>query len=173
MYWNLHEEVLKLIEQIPEIVINKQREEINTLKDEISSQKEQTIEVQTTQTNQLTKDIKEIKELIQEKNGKEFQCSLCFFTSERKETVARHINKKIKCGEGEAVILEIDVDIICEFCKKEFATQPSLKRHQKTCKVKKEETKTELQEVKEQIKELQAKLSQMTLSQSLDESKKI
>jgi len=145
---HLHEEVLKLIEQIPEIVINKQIEEINALKNEISSQREQIIEVQTTQTNQLTKDIKEIKELIQEKNGKEFQCSICLYTSDRKEHIQKHINNKNKCGEGIPVILEISIEVICDYCNKTFTTRPNLKKHLKKCKIKKAEIEEELQKLK-------------------------
>jgi len=143
---HLHEEVLKLIEQIPEIVINKQREEINALKDEISSQREQTIEVQTTQTNQLTKDIKEIKELIQEKNGKEFQCSICHYRSDRKQNVERHINRTTKCSTSEELpeVIEISVEIKCINCNKIFTSERSLKRHlENSCKILKQIKKDE------------------------------
>jgi len=79
----------------------------------------------------------------------EFQCSLCNYQSKVKSSIRRHINKQIKCSNGDAEILEIPVEINCDFCQKTFTTEPSMKRHIKTCKVKiTEELQNELEEAK-------------------------
>ena len=78
----------------------------------------------------------------------EFQCSLCYYTSELKVNVLKHINRQNKCGEGVAEILEIEIEIKCEFCEKEFNTVPSMKRHLKTCKVKKSKSNSIEKELK-------------------------
>ena len=90
----------------------------------------------------------------------EFECSLCQYKSGKKENVKRHISNK--CYDAE--ILEIEVDISCDFCHKEFATITSLTRHFKTCKVKKNSLEAELIKkdeenklLKDKIKELEAK----------------
>jgi hypothetical protein len=90
----------------------------------------------------------------------EFACSVCNYTSERKECVTAHINnKKTKCGEGIPEIIEIPVDIHCEFCNKEFATRPNLKRHLKTCKSKKINLEKEVKDLKEKLDEANRQLA--------------
>jgi len=90
----------------------------------------------------------------------EFACSLCGYQSERKEHIKTHLNNKTKCEEGIGEIgkigkiLEIPIEIKCEFCQKTFSTKPNLKRHHKTCKVKKTELETELTHVKKNWKKL-------------------
>jgi hypothetical protein len=77
-----------------------------------------------------------------------FSCSVCSYTSFRKNDVEKHFNKKNKCGNGIPEIIEIPVDIKCEFCNKLFTTNSSMKRHIKTCKI------------NDKIKELEDKLAQ-------------
>ena len=62
----------------------------------------------------------------------EFQCSDCHYESGKKENVKRHILAKCQTAE----IIEIPVEIKCEYCKKTYATSTSLSRHLKTCREK-------------------------------------
>ena len=80
--------------------------------------------------------------------------SLCNYTSYLKVNVQKHINKQTKCGEGIAEILEIPVEITCEYCSKEFSTKPSLKRHLKTCKIRKADIEEENKKLHEENKKL-------------------
>lgn len=64
----------------------------------------------------------------------EFGCSVCEYTSQKKSNVIRHINKKKTCGLGIKEIIEIPIDIKCEFCNKTFSTKQNLNDHiKKTC----------------------------------------
>jgi hypothetical protein len=47
----------------------------------------------------------------------EFSCSKCDYSSDVRENVVRHINKKVKCGVNPEIIKN-NIDIYCEFCKK-------------------------------------------------------
>lgn len=100
----------------------------------------------------------------------EFKCSSCEYTSEFKNHVQRHIGNKTKCGKGQAEILEIPVDINCEFCFKEFNTRPSLKRHLKTCKIRKANVEEELRSAQAKIKDLETKLAQKPITVINDNS---
>jgi hypothetical protein len=82
----------------------------------------------------------------------EFKCSLCDYSSDTRKNVIRHINKKIKCGDGEANIMLIKIDISCEFCKKSITTKPNLIKHLKVCKVKKQNLEKENEILKEKTK---------------------
>jgi hypothetical protein len=67
----------------------------------------------------------------------EFACSICQYSSFYKVHVVKHINKIKKCGYGIAEIIEIPVDIICEYCNKAYSTKDNLNKHLKNfCKVK-------------------------------------
>lgn len=52
----------------------------------------------------------------------EFKCSLCNYKSSQKIHVIKHITKVNKCGDNPN-IEEINIDISCEYCKKDFKTK--------------------------------------------------
>lgn len=88
-----------------------------------------------------------------------FACSICNYQSSVKVNVERHINKINKCGEGIAELIEIPIEISCEYCNKLFNTESSMKRHLKICKIK------EIHEVDKkdnEIKLLKQKLEEMS-----------
>jgi hypothetical protein len=86
----------------------------------------------------------------------EFACSVCQYTSTKRDHVERHVNKKKSCGPGIKEIIEIPIEINCEFCGKNFSTQKTLIFHlKKTCK-----EKTNILVLK--IKELENKLKEKT-----------
>jgi len=85
----------------------------------------------------------------------EFTCSICQYTSDKKNNVLRHISKKISCGTGNREIIEIPTEIKCEFCKKLFSTKQHLRDHiKKTCKDRDIAMKMEIDDLKEKVKEL-------------------
>ena len=91
----------------------------------------------------------------------EFKCSNCNYTSGKRENTKRHISKKNKCSESNNVphIIEVPVDIICDYCEKSYKSKTTLKRHLKTCKVKKTETDKVIADQERKIIELEAKLA--------------
>jgi hypothetical protein len=85
----------------------------------------------------------------------EFGCSVCEYTSTQKKDIIRHINRKKSCGPGIKEIIEIPVEIRCEYCSKNFSSVPNLRYHQKnSCKNKVDILEQKLKEANEQIKEL-------------------
>ena len=83
----------------------------------------------------------------------EFSCSVCKYTSAKKENVARHIKKKSSCGTGIREIIEIPKQIICQYCNKNFSTATSLFKHQKdNCKHKDDIKDEEIRRLKEELK---------------------
>ena len=85
----------------------------------------------------------------------EFGCSVCEYTSAYKHSVVRHINKKKVCGKGIREVIEIPIDIHCEWCNKNFSTKENLDEHIKNhCK-----QKTKIQE--EKIKKLEDKIKEL------------
>jgi len=90
----------------------------------------------------------------------EFNCSLCNYTSDLKSNVERHIKKRTKCGEGIAEIIEIPVEIVCEFCSKTFTTRRSLNKHKKdSCRVKKSNIEEENRALKEKVEKLEEQIA--------------
>jgi len=83
----------------------------------------------------------------------EFQCSSCGYNSSFKVSVERHINKKKKCGEN-PIILSVPIDIVCEYCDKQYNTKETLVKHLKICKVKKSNIEKELELIKKELQEL-------------------
>ncbi len=86
----------------------------------------------------------------------EFGCSVCEYTSPHKVNITNHINRKKSCGPGTKEIIEIPIEIICEYCNKSFATKSNLKLHTKNnCKYKESAVEEENKRLKEKIKELE------------------
>lgn len=81
----------------------------------------------------------------------EFKCSYCDYTSYKKSHIVQHINKQNKCKDEKLYVIKIDIDIICEYCNKNFTTKPSMKRHLKTCKIKKDNLEEENRMLKEKL----------------------
>jgi hypothetical protein len=92
-------------------------------------------------------------------NKMKFKCSSCNYLSDNKHCVIKHINKKTKCGTGEAELIELKVEICCEFCNRLMSTKPNLTRHLKVCKVKKTSVEKELEIEKQKVIELEKKLA--------------
>src|SRR5690348_8417423 len=87
-----------------------------------------------------------------------FGCSVCEYISTKKANVERHINRKQICGPGIKEVIEIPVDIRCEFCNKKFTTSSNLTRHQKdNCKTKVEILEKQLKEANKRDLEKQLK----------------
>jgi 5-methylcytosine-specific restriction endonuclease McrA len=110
----------------------------------------------------------------------EFKCSLCDYISHQKDHIKDHINRKIKCGEGIPTIISVPINISCIFCNGSYSTIPILKRHLKTCKVKKENLEEENRILKEEIKVLKEnkikenyQLKLDILQKKLDETTKL
>ncbi len=82
----------------------------------------------------------------------EFGCSICQYTSSQKNHIIRHINKVKSCGSGIKDIIEIPIDITCEYCNKSFSTKKSLKDHQKNnCKAKDNIKDARIKELEEEL----------------------
>jgi hypothetical protein len=93
----------------------------------------------------------------------EFSCSICEYTSKKKSSVHRHINKKISCGIGKKEIIEIPIEMECEYCNKKFNTMSSLSRHKKSfCKKINIILEEENKKLKEKIIELEKSKSNTT-----------
>lgn len=89
----------------------------------------------------------------------EFACSVCEYTSFKKENVTRHTKRKKKCGSGIREIVEIPVEIICKFCNKNFSTKTNLNEHQKdNCRKKDKIKDKKIKELEEKNKDLEQKL---------------
>jgi len=89
----------------------------------------------------------------------EFACSVCHYTSSKKEHIVRHIQKKKSCGTGNKEIIEIPTEIVCEYCNKNFSTSTSLKLHQKNnCKSRMILLEKKQKEDQEKIKDLENQL---------------
>ncbi len=93
-----------------------------------------------------------------------FECSLCGYISDTKKSVVRHLSRKIKCKEGIPTILEIPIKINCCHCIKEFTTFPNLKKHLKTCKIKKTNLEEEVKSLKEKLLVAEALIKKATTS---------
>jgi hypothetical protein len=80
----------------------------------------------------------------------EFICSICEYTSLYRISIERHINKQKKCGDNPEII-EIPIEIKCEYCDKSYKTKDTLFKHLKICKVKKSDVDKEIQLLKDEI----------------------
>lgn len=100
----------------------------------------------------------------------EFGCSECSYRHEKKFCVKNHTKKKTKCGDNPQII-EIPIEIICDHCKKNYKTKPSLQRHYKSCKVLKSNREAKLIKENEELKEKIAKKPDVKLVHELKELK--
>jgi hypothetical protein len=80
----------------------------------------------------------------------------------RKSDTIKHFNKKKSCGTGIKEIVEIPIEINCEFCGKNFSTLDSLRHHNKICKEKDKAKDEEIKRLKEENKELKKIKQPMT-----------
>jgi hypothetical protein len=95
----------------------------------------------------------------------EFGCSVCEYISCKKENVLRHINRKKSCGPGIKEVVEIPVEIRCEFCNKNFSCSKSLNAHMKnSCKHKNDILQKQLKEANDRNKELEKLLKERPVS---------
>jgi hypothetical protein len=92
----------------------------------------------------------------------EFKCSGCEYKSEKKFRINEHINKIVKCSSGIISIVNIPLDIKCEYCNKEFNTKPSMRRHLVTCKIRKYKLENENKKLKTKILEIENKPVKIT-----------
>lgn len=93
----------------------------------------------------------------------EFKCSSCNYVSFHKIDLERHLNKQKKCGENSKII-EVPIEIECEFCNKSYKNMRYLNQHIKICKVKKSNIEKELEKVKKQLEEANKKLSSININ---------
>ena len=87
----------------------------------------------------------------------EYACSVCGYTSQKKDHVTNHINRKKSCGSGVKEIIEIPIEIKCKFCNKQFSCSISLKYHIKhNCKHRDNAKDEEIKKLKEENKLLKS-----------------
>lgn len=91
----------------------------------------------------------------------EYKCSICSYTTNKKQHINRHIKKEKVCGKGERIIIEVEMenDNVCIFCNELYSNKSSLNRHVKVCKVKKSNLEKELALKNIEVKELEKKLA--------------
>ena len=89
-----------------------------------------------------------------------FKCSGCDYSSPYRTGVKSHINRKNKCSEGNLEILKISVDIVCEYCNKNFNYKSGKDKHLLICKekFKKEQEERDDRKKDEKIKQLEKAL---------------
>jgi hypothetical protein len=84
----------------------------------------------------------------------EFGCSVCEYTSFKKDNVIKHINRRKSCGSGIKEIIEIPIEIKCDFCNKNFSNMSNCKAHKKNnCKEKDRIKDEEIRRLKNELKE--------------------
>lgn len=92
----------------------------------------------------------------------EYKCSICDYISPFKTTIERHLKKQKKCGDNPTII-EIPIEISCEFCEKSYKTRENLTKHLKICKSKKNNIEQELEMVKKELAELKNNQSSINI----------
>ncbi len=99
----------------------------------------------------------------------EFGCSICEYMSSKKENVVRHINRKIACGKGLREIIEIPIEIKCQYCEKNFSTYANLKGHEKNnCAEKDKHKDAKIKELEAKVRELEKKPSTINYNQTFN-----
>ena len=82
----------------------------------------------------------------------EFACSVCHYTSSQKQHIIKHTNRKKSCGIGNKEIVEIPIEIECEFCDKKFSSKKYLQEHLKhACKYKDIAKDEEIKRLKKEL----------------------
>lgn len=85
----------------------------------------------------------------------EYGCSVCRYTSLRKNDITKHFLRKKSCGTGVKEIIEIPIEIKCNYCNKKYSCSTSLNYHIKnTCKEKDRIKDDEIKRLKEENKML-------------------
>jgi hypothetical protein len=87
-----------------------------------------------------------------------FKCSGCDYSSNLKHNVTVH-TENFNLHKIKPDVIKIENKINCEFCDKDFLTEPGLNRHIKICKIKKTNLEKELDkqknnEIEEKYKKL-------------------
>ncbi len=91
----------------------------------------------------------------------EFSCSVCNYTSKVKNSIVRHIaNENVECFTNSPNIIIVKNTIDCEYCYKTMSSCANLKRHQKICKVKKNNLEEENKKLKEELAITKSQLAQ-------------
>ncbi len=82
-----------------------------------------------------------------------FKCSQCNYSSDIKQSISKHINRKIKCSDNSLIpeIIKVVENIQCEYCDKSITTKLNLIKHLKICKVKKTNLEEENRVLKEKL----------------------
>jgi gas vesicle protein len=95
----------------------------------------------------------------------EYQCSVCSYTSSQKAPIIRHINRIKSCGSGIKEVLEIAVEIKCDYCNKSFSTAKTLAYHIKNnCSRKDDAIREENRKLKEENKLLKESVKNITFN---------
>lgn len=95
----------------------------------------------------------------------EFKCSVCDYSSHERKNVSRHINKRKSCGQGLKEIIEIQIEIKCKYCNKNFSTAKTLTFHIKNnCSFKDDALKEKIQKLEEENKQLKEFTKNVTIN---------
>jgi len=95
----------------------------------------------------------------------EFGCSICEYTSPKKANIITHFKNKRSCGIGIKEVVEIPIEINCEYCNKKFATRQNLNEHIKNnCKHKDDAKDEEIKRLKEELNKANAKAKNITIN---------
>jgi ElaB/YqjD/DUF883 family membrane-anchored ribosome-binding protein len=84
----------------------------------------------------------------------EYGCSVCGYTSQLKQHVKDHLSRKRSCGPGIKELIEIPIEIICQYCNKKFSTKKTLDFHIKNnCKHKDDAKDAKIKELEKELRE--------------------
>ncbi len=106
----------------------------------------------------------------------EYKCSMCDYKSSVRGHILRHISKKNRCSDdiNKLSVIEIKMEIKCEYCNKLYTFKSNLHRHQKTCENKKENYEEEIKNLKEKLATVEAICKDLCdINKKYEELKKI